>query len=135
MALQVCNHPEIFERADVVAPFSFARFGRSGPLNRDGDVLSVAYSTRNPIEFRIPQLFFTGGGLVDTPHEKANRPDGVLGKLLNIWSTDWMHHSLYETTSSCKFIFMTPLKGTTKHAYYDSLRVPSASRTISSGIT
>ena len=28
---KVCNHPELFECADVVAPFSFSRFGRTRP--------------------------------------------------------------------------------------------------------
>ena len=51
---KVCNHPELFERADVVAPFSFSEFGRSGPLNREGDFVVAPYSTRNPIEYGVP---------------------------------------------------------------------------------
>jgi DNA helicase INO80 len=28
---KACNHPELFERVDVVAPFSFSRFSRTLP--------------------------------------------------------------------------------------------------------
>lgn len=96
--MQVCNHPELFERADVVAPFSFSCFGRSGPLIREGDFISLSYSTRNPIELSIPELFYRDGGLLDVPSENNtwHSRRGCLTKLLNIWSTDWMHRSLYD---------------------------------------
>ncbi|KAG5648097.1 hypothetical protein DXG03_007132 [Asterophora parasitica] len=60
----VCNHPELFERADVVAPFSFSRFGRSGPISREGDFISLPYSTRNPIQYSIPELFYLDGASI-----------------------------------------------------------------------
>jgi len=94
--MQVCNHPELFERADVVAPFSFSDFGRSGPLAREGEYVSLSYSTRNPIEYRIPSLFYEDGGLLNVPCENSgfrSRHSG-LHKMFNIWSTDWIHHSL-----------------------------------------
>ena len=68
---KVCNHPELFERADVVAPFSFSEFGRPGPLNREGDFVQLPYSTRNPIEYTIPTLFLQDGGLLDVPQEDS----------------------------------------------------------------
>lgn len=95
---KVCNHPELFERADVVAPFSFSHFGRSGPLNREGDFVQLPYSTRNPIEYTIPKLFYEDGGLLDVPHENSlNRTgDGPLARMMNIWSTDMVHRSLQD---------------------------------------
>ena len=94
--LQVCNHPELFERADVVAPFSFSVFGKPGPINREGDFVQLPYSTRNPIEYEIPRLFYKDGGLIDVPREvSALRPHiGPMATLLNIWSTDWIQQSL-----------------------------------------
>jgi hypothetical protein len=100
MFSQVCNHPELFERADVVAPFSFALFGQSGPLNREGDFISLPYSTRNPIEYAIPALFYQDGGLLDVPNDNSRDP-GLLSGLMNIWSTDWIHHSLYDDSKIC----------------------------------
>ncbi len=95
---KVCNHPELFERADVVAHFSFSDFGRSGPLNREGDFVQLPYSTRNPIEYMIPKLFYEDGGLLDIPHENSlNRTgDGPLARMMNIWSTDMVHRSLQD---------------------------------------
>lgn len=102
---QVCNHPELFERADVVAPFSFSVFGKPGPASREGDFVHLPYSTRNPIEFSIPALFYQDGGLLDVPHENAPlRADrGPLATLYNIWSTDWIESSLREGASVLYF--------------------------------
>ena len=95
---KVCNHPELFERADVVAPFSFSEFGRPGPLNREGDFVQLPYSTRNPIEYTIPTLFLQDGGLLDVPQEDSlmKTGDGPLARMMNIWSTEPIHRSLSE---------------------------------------
>jgi DNA helicase INO80 len=94
---QVCNHPELFERADVVAPFSFSDFGRSGPLARESEFSLLSYSTRNPIEYRIPSLFYEDGGILNVPCENSvfHSRDGGFSKRFSIWSTDWMHQSLH----------------------------------------
>lgn len=65
---------------------------------REGDFLMLPYSTRSPIEYSIPLLLYQEGGLVDIPSETSTAPShsGCLTKLLNIWSTDWIHRSLYE---------------------------------------
>ncbi|THH20832.1 hypothetical protein EW146_g598 [Bondarzewia mesenterica] len=112
---KVCNHPELFERADVVAPFSFCRFGQSGPLNREGDFIMVPYSTRNPIEYAVPTLFYLDGGLLDVPNETSlhlRSDSSVFNKLMNIWSTDWIERSYCEDSSSAfsflNFIDTTP---------------------------
>lgn len=95
---QVCNHPELFERADVASPFAFCQFGQSGPLNREGDVVQAPYSTRNPIEYSIPELFYRDGGLLAIPHENslAKTGPGCLARLMNIWSTDNIFRSFVD---------------------------------------
>ncbi|KAF9569693.1 hypothetical protein CPC08DRAFT_652613 [Agrocybe pediades] len=106
---KVCNHPELFERADVVAPFSFCRYGKSASM-RDSDFILLPYSTRSPIEFSIPLLFYQDGGLFDIPSEDSTLPShsSCLTKLLNIWSTDYMHRSFYEDGNS-SFSFLSLL--------------------------
>ena len=95
---KVCNHPELFERADVVAPFSFSNFGRSRNLAREGDFLDLPYSVRNPIQISIPTLFYRDGGLVDVPSPSDDlKNTSVISKLCNIWSTDWIHRSIYDS--------------------------------------
>lgn len=59
----------------------------------------VPYSTRNPIEYSIPELLYLDGGLKDdVPYDgtgvAVERDQGVLHKLMNIWATDWIQHSL-----------------------------------------
>jgi DNA helicase INO80 len=98
MRFQVCNHPELFERADIKASYSFSEFGRSGPLNRQGDLIMAPYSTRSPIGYSIPELLYLDGGLKDVPYDgpgtAINQSQGVLHKLMNIWKTDWIQRSL-----------------------------------------
>ena len=94
----MCNHPELFERADVLAPFSFAHFGRSGSLGREGDLIFVPYSTRNPIEYQVPELLYLDGGLIDIPSVKPGPRSRRLcvRSLFNIWSTDRIYQSMYD---------------------------------------
>lgn len=112
---KVCNHPELFERADVVAPFSFSRFGQSGPLNREGDFISLPYSTHNPIEYQIPALFHQDGGLIDVPCEKSglHRQSDCTSGLFNIWSTEWIYRSTFDDVeASPAFAFLRLLNTT-----------------------
>ena len=95
---KVCNHPELFERADVVSPFSFCNFGKPGPLMREGDSVILPYSTRSPIEYSVPTLLYQDGGIIDIPSETSSPPSrsSCLSRLFNIWTTDWIHQSLFE---------------------------------------
>ena len=95
---KVCNHPELFERADVVAPFSFSRFGRTPPNIREVEPVDLPNSARNPIEFEVPELFWEDGGILNAPREgdELRSDSSCLMKLMNIWSTDWIHRSLQE---------------------------------------
>ncbi|KIM48080.1 hypothetical protein M413DRAFT_62469 [Hebeloma cylindrosporum] len=111
---KVCNHPELFERADVVAPLSFCNFGKAGPLMREGDFLILPYSTRSLIEYSVPSLLYQDGGIMDvlSRHSTSPSQSSCLTKLCNIWSTDWIHHSLYDDASSSfsflRFLDMQP---------------------------
>ncbi|KAH8120417.1 SNF2 family N-terminal domain-containing protein [Phellopilus nigrolimitatus] len=99
---KVCNHPELFERADVVAPFSFSEYGRPGSITREGDFVSCHYSIRSPFEYSIPELFYLDGGLFSVPHENSypGPETGVMRQLLDIWSSESIKHSIEENASS-----------------------------------
>ena len=58
----------------------------------------VPYSTRNLIEYTVPNLLWQDGGFLSLPHEESKAPSrsSVLTKLMNIWSTDWIEKSLAE---------------------------------------
>lgn len=95
---KVCNHPELFERADVVAPFSFCNYGRPSSISREGDFVSCHYSTRSHFELAVPEIFYQDGGILTVPSEnmRPNPERGVLRNLMNIWTTDYIKHSLEE---------------------------------------
>ncbi|KAF8640916.1 hypothetical protein AX17_000564 [Amanita inopinata Kibby_2008] len=117
---KVCNHPELFERADVVAPFSFSHFGRPGPLAREGDFVLLPYSTKNPIEFSIPELFYQDGGLLDLPvqHTTSSPQKSCFKKLFNIWSTDWINRSLFEDGEAILFLRLLDLSPAEVHSLH-----------------
>ncbi|KAF6008306.1 hypothetical protein HII13_004091 [Brettanomyces bruxellensis] len=68
---KVCNHPDLFERADSKSAFVCGRFAESGPLIREANAesgsggadgstnyLELDYTTRNEISMHIPRLVF-----------------------------------------------------------------------------
>ncbi|SGY79746.1 BQ5605_C008g05214 [Microbotryum silenes-dioicae] len=102
---KVCNHPELFERADVTAPFAFANFPVTSNLVRDPEMLEVAYATRSVIEYAIPKLLYRDGGLLNVPgqNSRAGSDSLHLDRLLNIWSPDYIQHSLRQGESTFAF--------------------------------
>ncbi|KAL1409723.1 putative DNA helicase ino80 [Vanrija albida] len=103
---KVCNHPDLFERADVVSPFLFGSFSHSGNLNRQGDMLYCPDSARNPIEVQLPRIMWTEGGMLNLPSENslAGSDTHVLQNLLNIWSTEWINSSIKQDQSAFGFL-------------------------------
>ncbi|KAF9452648.1 hypothetical protein P691DRAFT_696592 [Macrolepiota fuliginosa MF-IS2] len=129
---KVCNHPELFERADVVAPYSFAQFGRSGNLAREGDFVDLRYSVRNPIQVNIPELFYQDGGFLDVPCESAeSKNTSVINKLCNIWSPDWITSSIYDTdNSSFSFLRFLGISPAEAHSLYTSPLIKRGLRAV-----
>ncbi|KAM9898141.1 hypothetical protein OXX79_006468 [Metschnikowia pulcherrima] len=50
---KVCNHPDLFERADVYSSFAFGKFAETGSFLRETE-LEMAYTLQNSISFDIP---------------------------------------------------------------------------------
>jgi DNA helicase INO80 len=84
---KVCNHPDLFQRPDVVSPLSFSTFSGSGELIREKE-LYCPDSCRNPIEFSLPKLVWEDGGILSRPGEQsaAGFDTKYLQNLFNIWS-------------------------------------------------
>lgn len=89
---KVCNHPDLFERAEVTSPFSFGHFAETASFMREGPLINVGYSTRNSIQYELPRLLWREGGRLDLPgpdNEKAGfKAKDLFNGLLNIWSKD-----------------------------------------------
>ena len=93
---KVCNHPDLFERADTWSPFSFSTFAETGSFLREGQNVRVAYSTRNVIEYPLPRLVCRNGGRLDiagSENSKAGFNAHWLYNKLNIWTPDNLEES------------------------------------------
>jgi DNA helicase INO80 len=91
---KVCNHPDLFERADVVSPFLFGTFSNSGNLARQGDQLYCPDSAANAINVELPRIVWEEG--VNRPGEKVNvgSDTHVLSNLMSIWKEGWVNDEL-----------------------------------------
>ncbi|WVQ65986.1 uncharacterized protein L199_004164 [Kwoniella botswanensis] len=103
---KVCNHPDLFERADVVSPYMFGSFSQSGNLAREGDQLYLPDSARNPIEVNLPKIIWTDGGKVDLPSEEslAGSDTYVMRNLMNIWNEDWINQQSHINNNEYGFM-------------------------------
>lgn len=95
---KVCNHPELFERADVTAPLAFSAYSRTGSTIRPNEVLEVAYAVKSNIEFHVPKLLYREGGMIDVPSEQSRAGSDTLylQRLMNIWTPDYIQRSIKE---------------------------------------
>ncbi|KAL1919122.1 uncharacterized protein VTP21DRAFT_2504 [Calcarisporiella thermophila] len=93
---KVCNHPELFERADVESPFVMGRFALTPSIAREGDLLQMAFTTRSLITYHIPKKLYREGGILRVPgHQSAAGLRGkYLDRLMNIWSVENVHRSM-----------------------------------------
>ncbi|MCJ1306919.1 putative DNA helicase ino80 [Agyrium rufum] len=71
---KVCNHPDLFERADTTSPLSLVHFAETASFLREGHFVDLKYSTRNLIEYDLPRLLCS---FMD-----RNRPDAATDVVL-----------------------------------------------------
>ena len=98
---KVCNHPDLFERADVASPFSLAHFAETASFLREGHYIQLAYSTRNPIQLDLPRMLCNDVGRLDVAgpnnakagFERAGCKTDHLGDLLRIWDPEYVKKS------------------------------------------
>lgn len=55
---KVCNHPDLFERADVKSAFSFGKFAETASFLRETNELELVYSSENILTLPLPRLLF-----------------------------------------------------------------------------
>ncbi|KAI1764653.1 hypothetical protein GGR53DRAFT_306736 [Hypoxylon sp. FL1150] len=103
---KVCNHPDLFERADTTSPFFSGYFAETASFVREGNNVPVGYSTRSLIDYQLPRLVWTEGGRL----YKAGKDNAVAGfrnkylnHLMNIWAPDNVRES---TSGTDAFSFL-----------------------------
>ncbi|KAH6652567.1 SNF2 family N-terminal domain-containing protein [Truncatella angustata] len=103
---KVCNHPDLFERADTASPLFSGHFAETGSFLREGSNVSVGYSTRSLIDYNLPRLVSTGGGRLykaGKDNVKAGFRNKYLNHLMNIWTPDNVRES---TSDNGAFSFL-----------------------------
>lgn len=86
---KVCNHPDLFERADITSPLSLAHFAETASFLREGNNVNVGYSTRNLIEYDLPRLLCSPEARLDMAgpgNDRAGFWSKHLQELMNIWT-------------------------------------------------
>ncbi|KAL4754288.1 hypothetical protein BDW72DRAFT_137808 [Aspergillus terricola var. indicus] len=94
---KVCNHPDLFERAETKSPFSLAHFAETASFVREGHDINVAYSTRNLIEFPVPRMLCTSDGRIDIAgpdNSKAGFRAKYLSHMMNIFTPENIKQSI-----------------------------------------
>ncbi|PFH58341.1 hypothetical protein XA68_13855 [Ophiocordyceps unilateralis] len=110
---KVCNHPDLFERADTSSPFSCGYFAETASFVREGNQVPVGYSTRSLIEYALPALVWTRGGRLNkagNDNPKAGWKNKALGHMMNIWTPENVQNSIEEsqTFSWLRFTDVSP---------------------------
>ena len=88
---KVCNHPDLFERAEVTSPVSIAHFAETASFMREGHRVDIGYSVRNLIEYDVPRLVARDSGRLDVAgpdNEAAGWRKKFLFHETSIWSPD-----------------------------------------------
>jgi DNA helicase INO80 len=110
---KVCNHPDLFERAETKSPFSPAHFAETASFVREGNNVDVAYSTRNLVEFPLPRMLCKSSGRIDMPgpgNPKAGFRAKYLRHLMNIFTPENIKQSVEEdgAFSFLRFVDTSP---------------------------
>ncbi|KAF9415434.1 putative DNA helicase ino80, partial [Podila epigama] len=103
---KVCNHPELFERADVVSPLALCEFSQTPSIAREGDDLYLANTTKSLVQFTIPKCMYREGGILTVPSEKsrAGTDTKYLDTLMNIWQPSHITESMWDDQGAFSFL-------------------------------
>ncbi|KAJ5775711.1 uncharacterized protein N7511_000722 [Penicillium nucicola] len=96
---KVCNHPDLFERAETKSPFSAAYFAETASFVREGNFVDVRYSTKNLIDYELPRLLSSSTGRLDIPgsdNPRAGFQNKYLSHLMNVWTPENIQKSAKE---------------------------------------
>ena len=59
---KVCNHPDLFERAEISSPMAMSHYAETASFMREGHFVQMAYSVRSMIELWLPKMLGEGAG-------------------------------------------------------------------------
>ncbi|KAL2891892.1 putative DNA helicase INO80 [Ceratocystis lukuohia] len=94
---KVCNHPDLFERAETASAFNMGYFAETASFIREGNQIIAPYSPRGAIEYKLPQLVWRNGGRLCKPgsdNVKAGWRNKYLSHMMNIYHPDNVRQSM-----------------------------------------
>ncbi|TIB92872.1 hypothetical protein E3Q19_01795 [Wallemia mellicola] len=103
---KVCNHPDLFERADVKTPFVMSKWSRY-KSTREPDVHYCPDQFESLIDLKLPRLIADDveiGGGAGTPEGRSKFGSNKLQSLFNIWSPDYILKSMLKENSPFAFL-------------------------------
>lgn len=113
---KVCNHPDLFERAETTSPLSLVHYAETASFLREGHSVNVRYSTRNTIEYDLPRLLCSPEaclGVAGPGNDKAGISTKYLSHLMNVWSPENIKNSVEEDQAFTwlRFTDISPQEG------------------------
>lgn len=121
---KVCNHPDLFERADVKSGFAFTYFAETASFVREGNNVAVGYSSRSLVDYELPSLVWSQGGRLDKAgkdNEKAGWRNKALGHMMNVFSPENIRESSDESKAFSWLRFADATPGDVYKATHTSL--------------
>ncbi|KAK6460000.1 DNA ATP-dependent helicase [Scheffersomyces coipomensis] len=100
---KVCNHPDLFERADVKSPFAFGKFAETGSFLRETNDLEMNYSTQNLIEYNLPKLIYDELLIPSFENDVKTKQSTILNKF-NIFNPENILSSSNEEDGSFNWL-------------------------------
>lgn len=103
---KVCNHPDLFERAETTSPFALTHFAETASFVREGQNVQVGYSVRNVIEYDLPRILCNDVGrlhIAGPANPRAGFEQKYLHSLMNIWMPE---HLLPATKTNSPLSFL-----------------------------
>ncbi|KAH6975377.1 SNF2 family N-terminal domain-containing protein [Ilyonectria sp. MPI-CAGE-AT-0026] len=126
---KVCNHPDLFERAEVTSPFAFTYFAETASFAREGPNIPVGYSSRSLIEYELPRLVWREGGRLwkaSRDNQKAGWRNKALNHMMNIWTPENVKASTEGSKAFSWLRFADTTPGEVYEATHQSLIVRAA---------
>jgi DNA helicase INO80 len=120
---KVCNHPDLFERADTSSPLSFAHYAETASFLREGHSVKVDYSVRNLIQFKVPRLIYRHGGRLDLPgndNPAAGFRRKYLSQLMNVWTPENIRTNTEDDAAFSWLRFAGASVGEVSDAFHDT---------------
>ena len=88
---------------------AFCGFSETGSLTKETS-LYCPYSSQSHIKYHIPKHLYRNGGVLQVPgpHSNAGFSTRYLDNLMNIWTPDYIHESMFsdEKGKIRQFIFI-----------------------------